>query len=281
MNSASQKPSKGRLPRALAERYAGVVRRQAYRMVRRLPSHFQVEDLIGAGALGLADALHKSTGTPDQRFEAYAAFRIRGAMLDELRLHDPLTRDARELNKQMVRAVRALTSELGRPPDEIEIALRLGLPLSTFRKHLANLSCGTLVSLDTAGSDGINGLEVGDDAEPADALLFASERRQKLASLRQQLPARLQSLLELYYDHDCTLRQIGESLGVTESRACQLHAEAVIRLRAAYLADDDHDEDVARIQRTRVEQDSANVGKSRARAHRVSRSHRPLEPLTL
>jgi RNA polymerase sigma factor for flagellar operon FliA len=249
MSGAGQQPIDGRMPRALAERCTSMVRRQAYHLARRLPSHFQVEDLIGAGSLGLADALHKSKGTPNDRFEAYAAFRIRGAMLDELRIHDPLSRDARDLNKRMVLAVRALTSELGRPPDEIEIARRLELPLAAFRKQLATLSTGKLVSLNTAGSDGINGFELGDDAEPADAVLFESERRQKLASLVQQLPARHQSLLKLYYEQDHTLRQIGESLGVTESRACQLHAEALVRLRAAYLADDGHDEDLTRLRR--------------------------------
>jgi RNA polymerase sigma factor for flagellar operon FliA len=247
MNSADQQSINGRVPRALADRYAGVVRRQAYALARRLPSHFRVEDLIGAGSVGLADALQKSEGTRNEHFEAYAAFRIRGAMLDELRMNDPLSRDLRDWNNRMVQAIRALTSELGHPPDEIAIARRLELPLAAFRKQLAKVSTGMLVSLDTAGADGSEGLQLRDEAEPADAQVFKSERRQKLASVVQKLPARLQSVLKLYYEEDYTLRRIGQTLGVTESRACQLHTEAIARLRAAYLGDGDQDEDMYRV----------------------------------
>jgi len=220
-------------------------------MARRLPSHIQVEDLIGAGFLGLADALHRFDGANPDRFEAYADFRIRGAIMDELRAADPLSRDLRDLNKRMVIAVRELTVELGRQPDEIEIARKLELPLATFRNYLAKLSTGTLLSLDTVGADETLGIEVGDPAEPADSEVLRSERRGKLVDVMGQLPERLQSVLQLYYVQDYTLREIGETLGLTESRVCQLHSEAIVRLRAAYLADDDHDEDLTSVRRIR------------------------------
>jgi RNA polymerase sigma factor for flagellar operon FliA len=214
-----------------------IVRRHAYRLARRLPSHVNVEDLMGAGYLGLADALNKYDRSGPDRFEAYADCRIRGAMLDELRSYDPLSRDLRDLNNKIVATVRKLTSELGRPPEESEIAENLDIPVEAFRDRLAKLAFGGLVSLDTTGGEGSDGFEIGDDSNDwADAQLLRGERRQRLADAVGQLPERLQNLLKLYYEQDYTLREIGDMLGVTESRACQLHAEAIIRLRAACTA---------------------------------------------
>jgi len=240
MDMDSNRLPEGPLPRKLADRYMTIVRRHAYRLARRLPSHVNVEDLMGAGFVGLADALNKYDRSGPDRFEAYADCRIRGAMLDELRSYDPLSRDLRDLNNRIVRAVRELTAVLGRPPEEIEIARKLEIPVAAFRERLAKLSFGGLVSLDTTGGDGMEGLELGDESdEPADEHLLRSERRGRLAKAIESLPERLQSLLQLYYEQDYTLREIGDLLGVTESRACQLHAEAIVRLRAACTDDED------------------------------------------
>src|SRR5205823_11727861 len=119
--------------RKLADRYMGMVRRHAYRLARRVPSHISVDDLIGAGSVGLADALNKFDRSGAQRFEAYSDCRIRGAMIDELRAQDPLSRDLRGLNKRVVAAVRTLTAELGRTPEEVEIAQRLNVTVGVFR----------------------------------------------------------------------------------------------------------------------------------------------------
>jgi RNA polymerase sigma factor for flagellar operon FliA len=232
----SNRLPEGPLPRKLADRYMSIVRRHAYRLARRLPSHVHVEDLMGAGFVGLADALKKYDRSGPDRFEAYADCRIRGAMLDELRSYDPLSRDLRDLNNRIVLAVRELTAELGRPPEEIEIAQKLELPVAAFRERLAKLSFGGLVSLDTTGGEGVEGFELSDDdSEAADYKLLRTERRERLSDAVSQLPERLQSLLKLYYEQDYTLREIGDMLGVTESRACQLHAEAIVRLRAAVM----------------------------------------------
>jgi len=257
MEIDSNRLPEGPLPRRLADRYMSIVRRHAYRLARRLPSHVNVEDLVGAGFVGLADALNKYDRSGPDRFEAYADCRIRGAMLDELRSYDPLSRDLRDLNNRIVATVRKLTAELGRPPEEIEIAKSLEIPVATLRDRLAKLSFGGLVSLDTTGGDGADGLELGDDNnEPAEAHLLRTERRERLSGAVNQLPDRLQSLLRLYYEQDYTLREIGEMLGVTESRACQLHAEAIVRLRAACAASDEQDETVTSVRRLRsVEQD--------------------------
>jgi RNA polymerase sigma factor for flagellar operon FliA len=222
----------GPLPRHLADRFMGIVRRHAYRLARRLPAHIGVDDLIGAGCVGLADALKKFDRKSGDRFETYAECRIRGAMIDELRSNDFLSRDLRDLNKRVVATVRSLTAELGRPPEEVEIAQRLKVTVAVFREQLAKLSIGGMVSLDTSGESS-EGFEVGDHGRenPEEASVRAEWRR-RLSDAVEGLPERLQLLLQLYYQHDCTLREIGERLGVTESRACQLHAEAIVRLRA-------------------------------------------------
>jgi RNA polymerase sigma factor for flagellar operon FliA len=226
-----------------AARYEGRVRRHAFRLARRLPSHIGVEDLIAAGNLGLADAINRWSGESSERFEAYADFRIRGAMMDELRGQDPLSRDLRDWQKRLVAMVRSLTNELGRPPEEIEIAHRLRLPLSRFREILTRLAAGFLVSLDTtAGGEG-RALELESPDEPVDSQAMWSERRNKLTGFLRELPERLQSVLHLYYVRGCSLGEIGRELCVSESRVCQLHAEALVRLRAAYAAAHDHDED--------------------------------------
>jgi RNA polymerase sigma factor for flagellar operon FliA len=161
-------------------------------------------------------------------------------MLDELRSYDPLSRDLRDLNNRIMTAVRQLTSALGRPPEESEIADALGLSLAEFRLRLAKLSFGGLVSLDTTGTDGIEPFDLGNDDDGAESELLRAERRERLALAIDELPPRLQTLLRLYYEQDWTLREIGEHMGFTESRACQLHTEAILRLRAACEAPEEH-----------------------------------------
>src|SRR5258706_12909246 len=126
----------GPLPRRLADCYMSIVRRHGYRVASRLPSHVHVEDLMGAGFVGLADALNKYDRSGPDRFEAYADCRIRGAMLDELRSYDPLSRDLRDLNNRIVSAVRSLTPRLRRPPEGIEIAQKREVPVAAFRERL-------------------------------------------------------------------------------------------------------------------------------------------------
>lgn len=261
----------GPLPRRLADKYMAMVRRHAYRLARRLPSHVNVEDLMGAGYVGLADALNKYDRSGPDRFEAYADCRIRGAMLDELRSYDPLSRDLRDLNNRIVATVRKLTCALGRPPEEAEIAQDLTLPIEEFRDRLSKLAFGGLISLDTTGGDGSEGLEIGDESgEWADAHLLRSERRSRLARAVSVLPERLQTLIRLYYEQDYTLREIGEMLGVTESRACQLHAEAIVRLRAACAAQETEPEDAVTSVRMRPVLNRPRKAVDRAGMRRVS-----------
>ena len=231
---ATSQPSQALNREEMILKYAPLIKYIAHRLAMRLPSHIAVKDLMSAGAIGLMHAVSKFDPTKNVSFKSYAEFRIRGAMLDELRSCDPLSRDLRDLNNRISTAVRRLTSKLGRPPEESEIAEVLDLPVSEFRRRLARLSFGGLVSLDTTGGDAADGIEIGDDGtDGAESQLLGAERRERLARAVGELPERLQTLLRLYYEQDYTLREIGEQLGFTESRACQLHAEAISRLRAA------------------------------------------------
>jgi RNA polymerase sigma factor for flagellar operon FliA len=222
----------GELSSSVAAQYLGLVHRGAHKLARHLPAHVNVDDLIGAGMVGLADALRRRTTSGDH-FEAYAGFRIRGAMLDELRASDPLSRDMRDLNKRIVAAMRDLTQKLGRPPEEAEIAERLAISVDALQSKLATLSFRGHVALDTTGSRS-DSIELGDEqAEGAETQMLRAERRARLAQEVAWLPPRLRQVLKLYYEDECTLREIGQVLGITESRVSQLHSQAIVKLRAA------------------------------------------------
>jgi RNA polymerase sigma factor for flagellar operon FliA len=205
-----------------------LVRRIAFRMARRLPSSVQVDDLISSGTEGLLRAVDAYDPTRNDRFEPYAERRIRGAMLDELRSADVLTRHGRNRMAQVSRAIAKLEHTLQRAPTEDEIAAALGLTLAEYQ-HLA-------MELARAPAIGAIGDHDPDDVASAaldPAALFAeAELRAQLAKAISELPERTAQVLALYYQHDCTQAEIGKILGVTESRVCQILGEAIARLRS-------------------------------------------------
>jgi RNA polymerase sigma factor for flagellar operon FliA len=226
------------LPRSLAERYMGIIRRHAHRLRRKLPTHVEFEELVGAGSLGLADALSKFDGLAPDSFERYLGYRIRGAMIDELRSCDPLSPRLRSLSDRIAGAVRQITAELGRPAEEREIARRLDLSVEALRKQRALVAFGGVISLDV-GEEVVGRLEIADESvEAADAQVARKERADELARAVERLPEKLQLVIRLRYERDYNLREVGRVLGVTESRASQLHTEAIAMLRASYAADD-------------------------------------------
>jgi len=164
---------------------------------------------------------------PEEQFEAYASYRIRGAILDYLRALDPLSRKLRNAVRRIAAATRALTHELGRAPRDEEIAERLGIDIEEYHR--------TLCDIHDAGFDRVEGvgpLEPQATTPSPEALASKSELVGNVAGAVEELPERLQVVLGLHYQQECSLREIGEILGVTESRVCQLHAEALQRLRA-------------------------------------------------
>lgn len=203
------------------------VRRIAFRMARRLPPSVDVGDLIGAGSEGLIKAADAFDPTRHPRFRAYAEARIRGAILDELRSHDPMTRHGRRRLAEVTRAVRALTLELGRPPEEHEIAEKMGIEIAEYRRLAADFAkAPALARMAEVDPDRVQGrADVHDIAE-------VREQKRLLAAAIRKLPERTQKVLALYYQEQCTQAEIGLVLGVTEGRVCQILGEASVRIRA-------------------------------------------------
>jgi RNA polymerase sigma factor for flagellar operon FliA len=212
-----------------------VIRQAALRVARRLPAHICVDDLVSAGFMGLVDAYRRYEPTRCDRFDAYAEVRIKGAILDELRSYDPLSRDLRALANRTAHATRELANRLGRAPTDQEVAAELGMDLDTYRSAAARMAVGTPVSLDASPSGDDAPFEVSDGvSSAADEQLLQAQSRAVLGGALEELPPRLRHVLDLYYREERTLREIGVLLGVTESRVCQLHGEAIRKLRALY-----------------------------------------------
>jgi RNA polymerase sigma factor for flagellar operon FliA len=239
---SSDTPPKGDRPNAQAEgtgggsqnpiyqRYLPLVRRITMRLVRKLPPEVTLDDLLGAGWLGLVEALRRRTDVMDEeQFEAYASHRIRGAILDYLRSLDPMSRKLRGASRQISTAIKSLSSSLGRPPEEEEIAGELGLALETYRQLLGDVAQADMARIELTD---LVAPSTAPDAGP-DHIVTRAQLVQRIAEAIDDLPERLKLVVGLYYQEELNLKEIGLVLEVTESRVCQLHSEAVHRIRAA------------------------------------------------
>ena len=212
----------------LYERFMPLVRRIAMRTIRALPSSITFDDILSAGWVGMAEALQRrAEGMQDEHFEAYASYRVRGAILDYLRVLDPLSRKLRGASRRITAAATDLTQRLGRMPSEEELAGELGLSLTAYQELLGEISDAGFARLEL----GAGGEPMALDPSP-EATTARAEMQTTVANAIEELPERLQLVLSLHYQEECSLREIGEVLGVTESRVCQLHSEAVHLLRA-------------------------------------------------
>lgn len=224
----------------LVQRFAPLVKRIAYHLMARLPSSVQVDDLVQNGMLGLLDAMSRFETGFGAQFETYAAQRIRGAMLDGLRENDWLPRSLRRDFRRVEAAISQLEQQNGRPPSESELASALDLPLADYQKMLQDARGHQLIyfedMIEDAGEDFLD-RHITD--EKTDPLQLLEERKLNEALVEgiQALPEREKLMMALYYEQDLNLREIGEVMGVTESRVCQLHSQAVARLRARLFGD--------------------------------------------
>ena len=216
--------------REYAAKFFPYIEKVARRLARRLPAHVEIDDLISSGVIGLMEAAERFDPKRVDRFEAFAEFRIRGAMLDDLRSRDTLSRDMRRLSNELREATRRLESQLGRTPDQGELADQLGLDVDELYARQQKLSGSSVVGIDDAGPDFLE--RTGDETAPDPFEVTA--HREALARLVygiDDLPEKMQQVLSLYYCENLNLKEIGEVLGVTESRVCQIHGEATRRLR--------------------------------------------------
>lgn len=230
--------AKGQLDRdGLIRQHVPLVRRIALHMIAKLPPNVELDDLIQVGMIGLAEALSRFESEQGVQFETFASQRIRGAMLDELREGDWMSRSSRKSQKEIEQALNRLEQRLGRPPLESEIAAELGMALDDYQSLLGKVRGTQLVYLeDIGGGDGDDSddyLErhVADSGADPFALLRDQRLRAALVDAIKQLPEREQYVMGMYYEHDMNLKEIAAVLGVTESRVCQLHSQAIARLR--------------------------------------------------
>lgn len=220
----------------LVSKYAPLVKRIAFHLMTRLPASVEVDDLIQNGMIGLLDAIGRYEEGLGAQFETYATQRVRGAMLDGLRENDWLPRDIRRQMRQVEGAIQRLEHENGRQPSEQELAASLGMALDEYQKLLLSARGHQLLYLeDMTDGDGSDFLERHLVVAGGDPLSLLEEAgiRASLVDAIEALPEREKLLMALYYDEDLNLREIGEILGVTESRVCQLHSQAIARLRGA------------------------------------------------
>jgi RNA polymerase sigma factor FliA len=220
----------------LVRQYAQLVKRLAFQLMAKLPASVQVDDLIQNGMIGLLDAINRFEEGLGAQFETYAVQRIRGAMLDGLRENDWVPRGVRREMRRVEEAINKLEHQNGRPPSEGELADSLGMALADYQKLLQEARGHQLIYLeDLSGGQDEDYLErnlAGQSPDPL-ALLEDQDMRRVLVCGIESLPEREKMVMALYYDEDMNLKEIGEVLGVTESRVCQLHSQAIARLRAA------------------------------------------------
>lgn len=227
---------------ALLTQYAPLVRRLALQLMVKLPASVDLDDLIQAGMMGLLDAASRYQDDQGAKFETYASQRIRGAMLDELRANDWVSRGLRQSSRGVAKAIQSQEQKRGRPPTEGEIAEELQLPLAAYQNLLQEIHGCQLVYYEDFDRNGQENTFIdqqcgskhgGGRSEFGDPLaqLLENGLRQRLIEAIKAVPERERLLLGLYYEEELNLREIGAIMEVSESRVCQLHSQAISRLR--------------------------------------------------
>jgi RNA polymerase sigma factor for flagellar operon FliA len=220
--------------------YAPLVKYVAGRLGSGLPAHVDEGDLVSYGLLGLIGAIERYEPDRDVKFETYAIARIKGAIIDELRAMDWVPRSVRSRAREIERAIGELEAKLGEAPTDEQIAAKVGITVAELEESLTDIARSSIAALDelwtVSGGDGdqvalIDTIEDEDAPDPQNAL-SQTEMKEAIADAIARLPEREKLVVTLYYYEELTLREIGEVLGVTESRVSQLHTKAILRLKA-------------------------------------------------
>ncbi len=220
--------------------YAPLVKYVAGRLGSGLPAHVDENDLVSYGLLGLIGAIERYDPDRDVKFETYAIARIKGSIIDELRALDWVPRSIRSRARDIERAIADLESKLGRTPTDEEVSAKLGITEEEFDDSLSEISRSSIAALDelwtisSSGGDQVALIDTIEDTQGPEpqAALAETELKEALAESISRLPERERLVVTLYYYEELTLREIGEVLGVTESRVSQLHTKAILRLKA-------------------------------------------------
>jgi RNA polymerase sigma factor FliA len=220
--------------------YAPLVKYVAGRLGSGLPAHVDEGDLVSYGLLGLINAIERFDPFRDIKFETYAVTRIKGSIIDELRAMDWVPRSVRTRAREIERAIGALEARLGRAPTDEEIAAKVGISEDELEESLIEIGRSSIAALDelwapsSGGGDQIALIDTLEDETVPDpqVSLTEGEMKERLGEAIARLPEREKLVVTLYYYEELTLREIGEVLGVTESRVSQLHTKAILRLKA-------------------------------------------------
>jgi RNA polymerase sigma factor for flagellar operon FliA len=221
------------------EQYSPLIKYLADRLASRLPGHIIKDDLISAGVLGLIDAIDRFEPDRGIMFKTYAEFRIKGAMIDELRSLDWVPRSVRKKATELERLFRKLEQELGHPPTDEEAAEAMGIAVPAYLKLLDEVSAINMVDIEAFRSEGSSGREPADvyeilaDENGVDALaaIGQQEARQVLVEAIEALPEKERLVVTLYYHEELTMKEIGQVMGYTESRISQIHTKSMLKLR--------------------------------------------------
>lgn len=216
---------------ALVERHAPLVKKIALHMLARLPASVQLDDLMQAGMIGLLEAATKYQSTKGASFETYAGIRIRGSIVDEMRKGDWVPRSVHRNARRIAKAIKAVEDRSGSEAHDAEVAEELGMTLDEYHACLSDANSGRLFSLDELNETGelpIQELETSDN--PLEGIT-SNAFKKSLAEAIGELPEREKLVLNLYYQDELNLKEIGAVLGVSESRVSQIHSQAAMRLR--------------------------------------------------
>ena len=232
-SQVEQEKKDEKLKEELVLKYAPLVKNIAERMAMRLPPHICKEELIGPGILGLFDAIEKFDSTRQIKFHTYANLRIKGAILDELRKMDWISRSVRRNIHRIEDAMRSLELKLGREPDDFEVAEEMGIDIDSYHRMTMKAQGAGLLSLDDIMPDGNApklSRQVSDAPSPFDELKI-KESKKIISEALSKLSKKEQLVMSLYYYDELTLKEIAKILNLTESRISQIHSKVIIKLR--------------------------------------------------
>lgn len=213
-------------------RHASLVKRIAYHLLNRLPPTVQIDDLIQAGMVGLLEAASNFNATMGASFETFAGIRIRGAMIDEIRRSDWTPRSVHRKYREVTDAIRQIENKTGRDATDSDVAELLGISLGEYHQILIDSSSSRIHSIDELEENAQEFALPSSNERTPDQAFSGEEYQRQLAEAIKVLPEKEQLVMSLYYDDELNFREIGEVLEVTESRICQLHGQALLRIKS-------------------------------------------------
>ncbi|MCP4979184.1 MAG: RNA polymerase sigma factor FliA [Gammaproteobacteria bacterium] len=213
-------------------RHASLVKRIAYHLLNRLPPTVQIDDLIQAGMVGLLEAASNFDPDRGASFETFAGIRIRGSMIDEIRRSDWTPRSVHRKFRSVSEAIRRIENDTGEDAKDSDVAQALGIGLSEYHQILIDSSSSRIYSIDTMEESMQDAAIPSSSEDTPDEAFSSGEYQRQLAESIRQLPKKEQLVMSLYYDDELNFREIGGILDVTESRICQLHGQALLRVKS-------------------------------------------------